>query len=198
MRELTVRLFVPHPLAASECAELLARAAGIRLTSHCRFDVGVLDAASFTGLPALPPQGPREIKILVLVRSASDSECLRWLAQGARGVLAYGDCAEHLAPAVRQIADGQLWGPAEVIVRWILTGQARRATTRFPGLTGRQAEVARLLLAGSSNKEIAQALKIGVSTVKFHVLHIFEKAGVHSRADLVSLWVGAAPPVTAQ
>jgi ATP/maltotriose-dependent transcriptional regulator MalT len=50
------------------------------------------------------------------------------------------------------------------------------------GLTGREAEVLRLLATGLSNKEIASALHLSVKTVSRHLSNIFTKIGVSSRA----------------
>jgi HD-GYP domain-containing protein (c-di-GMP phosphodiesterase class II) len=57
---------------------------------------------------------------------------------------------------------------------------ARR--THVAGLTDREVEVVRLLARGLTNKEIASALDISVKTAGHHVQHIFEKAGVTTRA----------------
>ena len=50
------------------------------------------------------------------------------------------------------------------------------------GLTEREAEVLRLIAAGSSNKEIAAALFLSEKTVSRHLSNIFTKLGVSSRA----------------
>ncbi len=54
-------------------------------------------------------------------------------------------------------------------------------------LTGREDEVARLLLKGLSNAEIARAAGIGEKTVKQYVTQVFQKANVKSRAEFFSL-----------
>jgi predicted ATPase/DNA-binding NarL/FixJ family response regulator/DNA-binding XRE family transcriptional regulator len=51
------------------------------------------------------------------------------------------------------------------------------------GLTGRQAEVLRLLAAGMSNKEIAAALYLSPATVERHLVTIYRKLGVAGRVD---------------
>jgi DNA-binding NarL/FixJ family response regulator len=58
---------------------------------------------------------------------------------------------------------------------------------RNPGLTDREQEILDLVKAGRTNGDIARTLFISESTVKVHVRHIFEKLGVHSRAEASSL-----------
>lgn len=55
---------------------------------------------------------------------------------------------------------------------------------RAMGLTDREAEVARLVCGGLSNKEIGQLLYISDTTVKKHMTHILEKIGCDSRESL--------------
>jgi two-component system, NarL family, nitrate/nitrite response regulator NarL len=50
-------------------------------------------------------------------------------------------------------------------------------------LTSRESEIASLLSAGRSNKEIARALTIEVATVKNHVHNILAKLQVATRAE---------------
>jgi DNA-binding CsgD family transcriptional regulator len=60
------------------------------------------------------------------------------------------------------------------------------------GLTRRQAEVLCQLAAGRRVEEIANALFISPRTVRKHLEHVYERLGVHSRADAVSLALEAA------
>jgi len=53
-------------------------------------------------------------------------------------------------------------------------------------LTDREQEIVQLVCHGLTNARIAQRLNIGLATVKTHLLHVFEKLGVRSRAELVS------------
>jgi DNA-binding CsgD family transcriptional regulator len=54
------------------------------------------------------------------------------------------------------------------------------------GLSAREIEVLRLLAAGRSNAQIADALVISVRTVERHINHIYAKLGVHNRAEAAS------------
>lgn len=57
----------------------------------------------------------------------------------------------------------------------------------FLVLTQREKEIAQQVMAGHSNKEIAENLAIGLVTVKGHVSNIFNKLGIKRRAQLASL-----------
>jgi len=57
-------------------------------------------------------------------------------------------------------------------------------------LSTREQEVIDLLLQGKSNKEIALALGVSVSTVEFHLKNVYRKLGVKSRTEAI-LQMGA-------
>jgi len=54
------------------------------------------------------------------------------------------------------------------------------------GLTGREAQIARLLARRASNREIAEQLDLSPHTVRHHVENIFAKLGVHSRRTIAT------------
>jgi DNA-binding NarL/FixJ family response regulator len=62
-----------------------------------------------------------------------------------------------------------------------------REHARGLSLTVREREVLELLVAGRTNGDIASTLFISQSTTKVHIRHIFEKLGVHSRAEAVAV-----------
>lgn len=53
------------------------------------------------------------------------------------------------------------------------------------GLTGRETEILDLMVDGKTNQQIADALLIAESTVKFHINNIFAKLGVADRTQAV-------------
>ncbi len=62
-------------------------------------------------------------------------------------------------------------------------------TTPF-GLTPREIEVLRLLVAGRSDREIADTLFISPRTAHHHVANVFAKLGVHTRAGALHMALG--------
>lgn len=68
-------------------------------------------------------------------------------------------------------------------------------------LSAREAQVARAVSAGRSNKEVGDLMFISERTVKAHLGAIFEKLGVRDRLQLVLRLAGSAdpaPPLTAK
>jgi HD-GYP domain-containing protein (c-di-GMP phosphodiesterase class II) len=123
--------------------------------------------------------------------------------QAAR-VLAAADCYSAMrearpyrpaldAPAaeaelLREAKEGRL--DAEAVDAVLNAGGHRvrqRHRERPAGLTERELEVLLVLVRGESNHEIAQDLGISAKTVGHHVQHVYQKAGVRSRAA-ATLW----------
>jgi DNA-binding NarL/FixJ family response regulator len=99
---------------------------------------------------------------------------------------------EHLNIAIPELRDMKMQPALERALR--LRDQVERRTpvaaSNAPdsrALTGRERDVARLLVAGRSNREIADTLVITEGTVEVHVKHILSKLGLRSRAQ-VAAW----------
>jgi two-component system nitrate/nitrite response regulator NarL len=61
-----------------------------------------------------------------------------------------------------------------------------RASNDAPALTDREREILKLIADGRSLPDIAAGLYLGVTTVKTHVQHVYEKLGVSDRAAAVA------------
>lgn len=97
-----------------------------------------------------------------------------------RPALAATDAASEL---LREVQAGRLDRDAACAVLEAAGHKRPRRTTANPaGLTDREVEVLRLVAHGQSNKQIAKALGISARTAQHHVIHIYAKIGVSSRA----------------
>jgi DNA-binding CsgD family transcriptional regulator len=61
-------------------------------------------------------------------------------------------------------------------------------------LTPAEARIFEMISAGSTQTTIARTLGIAPSTVKTHVLHLFEKTGCTRQADLLKLAASVTAP----
>jgi DNA-binding CsgD family transcriptional regulator len=66
----------------------------------------------------------------------------------------------------------------------------REALARSYDLTPREAELAILLATGHTLSGAAATLKIGLSTVRWYLKHLFEKTETHRQGELIRLVVG--------
>lgn len=65
-------------------------------------------------------------------------------------------------------------------------GTRQRPMLGWDSLTPTEADVARLVAAGRSNKEVAEQLFMSVATVKTHLTRIYGKIGVKTRTQLTA------------
>ncbi len=90
---------------------------------------------------------------------------------------------ESAAELQRMAAAGRLDREAVAAVCEAAGAPRPRTRGQYPaGLSDREVEVLRLLARGETKKEIAARLHVSASTAHTHVVHIYEKTGVTSRA----------------
>lgn len=127
--------------------------------------------------------GPRP-GVLALTTFATDDLALEALRAGAGGFCAKADPPEELARAIRIVAAGDA-----VVSPAVLRGLLARLVVPFSEppvpCSGRELEVLAVVCEGATNAEIAERLHICDATVRTHLLHLREKFGARSRAELV-------------
>lgn len=94
---------------------------------------------------------------------------------------------ENLLKMIKGIEDGYRWLFTD-LTHFIINHYVQTIDKHEPEfinlLTQKERDIAMMIADGLSNKEIAQQKKIALSTVKGHIHHIFEKAGVSDRISL--------------
>jgi two-component system NarL family response regulator len=121
-----------------------------------------------------------ETRVLVLTTYDNEEDVFRALEAGARGFLLKDTTSEELVNAIRQVHAGERHLPHAI---------ASRLADRLvrPSLTPRELDVLRLVAKGRTNKELASAMFVSEETVKSHMKALFQKLGVHDRAEAVSV-----------
>jgi len=80
-------------------------------------------------------------------------------------------------------------------LRTLIQSSGEEARQRKFGLTPRELEIVSAVVAGYSNKEIAEYFKISEDTVKHHLSNIFDKLGVSTRLELALFAVNQGLPL---
>jgi DNA-binding NarL/FixJ family response regulator len=75
----------------------------------------------------------------------------------------------------------------------IVPPQPVHLPAKLVGLTSREREVLSLIVAGASNREIAEALYISERTVKNHITHILSQLKVRDRTQAAMFASGFLP-----
>lgn len=115
-------------------------------------------------------------RVLIFSTFARDDEIQAALDAGALGYLQKSASRDELLHALRTVAQGHRYLPAEI--------NRRLSALRLgPAITPREREILALIATGRANKEIAALLDVSEDTVKRHVSHILEKLDVNDRAQ---------------
>lgn len=127
---------------------------------------------------------------IILTTFDDDQVVLEGIKAGAKGYLLKDVSLKDLATAVRTVAaGGTLINPVitERILRTLRSDAAPNPDSLDLGeaLTRREVEILRLLAAGYSNREIAEAFGVQEGTIKNHVSNILSKLGVRDRTRAV-------------
>lgn len=130
---------------------------------------------------ALREQDPAPA-VIILTTFDHDVEILRAVEAGAAGYLLKDVSPETILSSLTEAAAGGMVLAPEM-ARRVVEGMRQP----HPRLTARENEVLQLLGTGASNREIARALFVTEATVKTHLVHLFDKLGVESRAKAVTL-----------
>jgi DNA-binding NarL/FixJ family response regulator len=127
--------------------------------------------------------------LMVTVHSDND-RLFQALKAGASGYLLKRTTPDELISAIREVLDGGAPMTGE-IARRVIESFSRPPAVEGYNLSNRESEVIELLAQGYTDKEIAEKLQIGFTTVRSHVGHIFDKLHVRSRVEAAAKFSGS-------
>lgn len=108
------------------------------------------------------------------------------LAAGAAGYLTKDEPPEQIGTAIRAVGAGETGWLSRSVVRLLMAAHPQEPSVRPMPLTAREQAVLALVVQGKTNAEIAQALGVGMGTVKNHVHNILSKLRVQNRSEAVA------------
>lgn len=126
-----------------------------------------------------------ETQVIVVTSHHQDEYIFPAVRAGAISYLLKDVEPDELASAIRKAAQGEAVLDSRVASRLVqeLQGIRREQVNPFTELSEREFDVLRLIAAGKSNAEIAEALVIGESTVKTHISNLLKKLHLDDRTQ---------------
>src|SRR5216684_2467972 len=149
-------------------------AEAVKLARQLKPDILLLDLAmpKHPGLEALRElsvgSNSAPVRVILLTAAAEKSQIVEALQLGARGVVLKDSATQLLLKAIHTVMSGEYWVELEIVSA---------------------------VVAGYSNKEIAEYFKISEDTVKHHLSNIFDKLGVSTRLELALFAVNQSLPL---
>lgn len=122
---------------------------------------------------------------LLVTAGLPDADALDLIKMGVHGIFHKKHSPEELHRSIREVAAGRVLIDQQYLQSLVESVSSTRDTTLT--LSERDRTVLRLLLKGSSNKEIAQALGVSESAVKAALQQLFARTGVRTRSQLVRI-----------
>jgi DNA-binding NarL/FixJ family response regulator len=126
-------------------------------------------------------------KIVLVGVQPTESELLRFIEEGVSAYLPTSEGLAGFLETLQQVRDNRTSCHGR-ITQLLFKSIKRLSREQITGcetpLTVREAEILQLIVAGLSNKEIADRLCIASNTVKNHVHHLLTKLQAKSRHEL--------------
>ena len=156
--------------------------------TRMRPDALVLDASTSAGLGVAREMKIAEPSLPIIGFGISESaaDVIGCAEAGLAGFIGQDGSVDDLVAAVAGALRGEFKCSPRVttILCARLARLADRGNHAAASLTPREMEIAGMVAEGLSNKEIAQGLRIGPTTVKNHVHNILDKLNVRRRAAI--------------
>lgn len=174
-------------------AEASDGAEAVRLVQELRPTIVVMDITMPTmdGLAAtrVIKRDMPEVHVLILTMHENDEYFFQVLQAGASGYVLKRAAANDLIAAIHAVTRGEVFLHPSVTKKLVTDYLNRARIGETPDmrerLTPREREVLALIAEGLSNREIADRLVLGLSTVQTHYSHILEKLGLQKRSELI-------------
>lgn len=150
------------------------------------------DMPRVSGFEILQELGPEHasMRSIALASAVSQAQLLLAVQHGIHGVILKDATTELLFEAINCVMAGQYWLGQTLVTDLVETMRPLIASAKRPsgtlafGLTPRECEVVGMVVAGYSNREIAQRCGVSEETIKHHLTRIFVKAGASNRLEL--------------
>ena len=125
-------------------------------------------------------------RILIVTAGISGREAVQLVQAGVAGILHKNHPTKVLCGAIRKVMAGEACIEDEYLTA-LFQSVDRANSGLHPKFTERDRIVVQHVLQGLTNREIAEQLDISEAAVKASLRQLFDKLGVHTRAQLVKV-----------
>jgi DNA-binding NarL/FixJ family response regulator len=167
--------------------------AAVKKTAEMRPDVVLMDISMpiLNGIEAtlqIKKQHPAT-KVLILSMHPNEEYIYAALNAGASGYILKQDAHLDLMAAIEVVAKDEVFlSPSvstKVVKDYLHKSLELAPSDRLEKLTPRERQILQLIAEGKTNKQIAGLFFISAKTVETHKIHLKEKLGIRTTADLV-------------
>jgi DNA-binding NarL/FixJ family response regulator len=130
------------------------------------------------------------VQVLMLTVYEKPDAVFQALRAGASGYLVKRTAPRNLLAAIQDVLTGGSPMSSHIARRVVqYFNQLGPSTDVTTNLSPREREILEMLANGDFYKEIAEKLGIGLTTVRSHIQHIYEKLHVHTRTEAVAKYL---------
>ena len=120
-------------------------------------------------------------RVAIYTGAEGEAVAAQVMAHGGAAYVSKSEPPEDLVATIADVAEGKMVFPYLDI--------RRIHDNPMTALTRRELEVLSALVAGHTNKQIANDQDVSPNTLKFHVKNLFSKLGVSNRSQAVALYL---------
>ena len=131
--------------------------------------------------------GSPSMKVVGLTAARSIALAIQTLDAGAFGYVLKQSSVEELTQAILAVGRGERFithGFSNRLVTALQDAAVRKKAALAIKLSIRESQIARFLMAGKTNKEIAHCLRISERTVKHYMTQMMQKLNVRNRTEV--------------
>jgi two-component system invasion response regulator UvrY len=176
-----------YPLAEIEdvpdSAELLKKAAKEQWTVIIS-DISMPGRSGIDVIKELKDHSPKT-PILILSAHSAEEYAVRSIKAGASGYLTKESAPDELVKAVEYVLSGKRYITSEITELLIDSYGVNFEKAPHEVLSNREFEVMKLIAAGQSISDMAEALSLSANTVSTYRARIMEKMHIHTNTELI-------------
>ena len=176
-------------LAIATCAAEGIAAVAEHRPDACLLDLALPDGSGLDAARAMRQQHP-DTKIVVLSCLTDPAVVSEAKKIGAAGFLRKDQKPGSIVSALQVVGAGGMAFDPRLLRQRGPRGVAQSRDNPLGGLTPRETEVLRRIVAGQSTSQMAREMDIAISTLRGYIKSILAKLGAHSRLQAAAIASG--------